>query len=161
MTDLSDDQTDNENNDIWSPPNNLIGPILDALNSPLTPDLLLRAPIDTAGNPNYGAMARQLMTLAGFQAPSSLISESQPIATSSPDAIISTDGTSLQGSDPIQLIGHGGTPGNNSAQNAQVKAVVRILGLNRDQRDELHRRISKQGMGWDEIMQEGLDILGQ
>lgn len=39
----------------------------------------------------------------------------------------------------ITLIGTEGTPGNNQAQNAQIKAVVRILGLNSSQREQLHR----------------------
>jgi RHS repeat-associated protein len=51
-----------------------------------------------------------------------------------------------------------GTPGNNQAQNAQVKAVVRILGLTPGQRQQLHREISGQNYGFQEILRIGQEI---
>jgi hypothetical protein len=62
--------------------------------------------------------------------------------------------------DAIQLAGGEGTPGNNQAQNKQFRAVVKALGLDQDQAQELHQEISKQGLGYHEIMQRGIDMFG-
>lgn len=62
--------------------------------------------------------------------------------------------------DAVQLAGGEGTPGNNQAQNKQFRAVVKALGLNQDQANELHQEISKQGLGYHEIMQRGQDMFG-
>jgi hypothetical protein len=62
--------------------------------------------------------------------------------------------------DVIQLAGGEGTPGNNQAQNKQFKAVVKAMGLNKDQAQQLHQEISKQGLGYQEIMERARDILG-
>ncbi|WP_159835872.1 hypothetical protein [Burkholderia sp. 8Y] len=58
------------------------------------------------------------------------------------------------------LAGGEGTPGNNQAQNKQSKAVVKALGLNKDQAQELHMEISRQGLGYHEIMERALDMFG-
>ena len=60
--------------------------------------------------------------------------------------------------DPFVVAGGGGTPGNNQAQNAQVKAVVRILGLSPGQRQQLHREISGQNYGFQQIFEIGQAI---
>jgi RHS repeat-associated protein len=57
--------------------------------------------------------------------------------------------------DPTQIAGSTGTPGNNQAQNAQVNAVVRILGLTPNQREQLHREISGQNYSYRDILQIG------
>ena len=51
-----------------------------------------------------------------------------------------------------------GAPGNNQAQNAQVRAVVRILGLTPAQRQQLHREISGQNYDFQEIVRIGQEI---
>ncbi|MFM0321635.1 hypothetical protein [Caballeronia glebae] len=61
----------------------------------------------------------------------------------------------------VDLVAGGeGTPGNNQAQNKQFKAVVRALGLDKNQAQELHMEISKQGLGYQEIMERARDIFG-
>lgn len=62
--------------------------------------------------------------------------------------------------DTLQLAGGEGTPGNNQAQNKQFKAVVKALGLSRDQAQELHQEISRQGLGYHEIMERARDLFG-
>lgn len=58
------------------------------------------------------------------------------------------------------LTGSGGTPGNNQAQNRQVRDVVRNIGLSPSQRDLLHREISGQNLGYHEILQIAIEIKG-
>lgn len=62
--------------------------------------------------------------------------------------------------DALLLSGAEGTPGNNQAQNKQFKAVVRALGLNPGQARQLHEEISRQGLGYHEILQRGQDMFG-
>jgi RHS repeat-associated protein len=62
--------------------------------------------------------------------------------------------------DPMGLASSG-TPGNNSAQNKQFRDACTKLGLNKDQRNRLHREISGQGMGFHEILQTGKDMFGK
>jgi hypothetical protein len=62
--------------------------------------------------------------------------------------------------DAMLLAGAEGTPGNNQAQNKQFKAVVRTLGLNPGQARQLHDEISKQRLGYHEILQRGQDMFG-
>ena len=54
----------------------------------------------------------------------------------------------------------GNTPMNNSRQNAQFNAVVRALGLNKDQQRELHDAISGRGFGFREILDLARDMFG-
>lgn len=63
--------------------------------------------------------------------------------------------------DFLVLVGSGGTPGNNQAQNKQVDDVVRILRLTKDQRRALHREISGQNAGYHEILQIARDKFGK
>ncbi|SAK62677.1 hypothetical protein AWB76_03292 [Caballeronia temeraria] len=58
------------------------------------------------------------------------------------------------------LAGGEGTPGNNQAQNKQCRAVVTALKLNKDQAQQLHLEISKQRMGYHEIMECAKDMFG-
>ncbi|WP_244848144.1 hypothetical protein [Caballeronia sp. SL2Y3] len=58
------------------------------------------------------------------------------------------------------LAGGEGTPSNNQAQNKQFRAVVRALGLDKDQAQELHMEVSKQGLGYHEIMERAQDLFG-
>lgn len=67
---------------------------------------------------------------------------------------------SPSGDDAVQLAGSEGTPGNNQAQNRQFRSVVKTLGLNKDQAQELHQEISGQGLGYHEIMQRAMDMFG-
>jgi hypothetical protein len=61
----------------------------------------------------------------------------------------------------VQLAANDGTPGNNQAQNKQVNDVVRILGLTRDQRKELHWEITGRNLGFQEILRIGREIKGK
>ena len=47
----------------------------------------------------------------------------------------------------------GDTPMNNKKQNEQIDAIVRMLGLSKKQRKRLHKEISGQGFGFQEILQ--------
>ncbi|CAD6562094.1 hypothetical protein ACFQ3P_37005 [Paraburkholderia sabiae] len=58
------------------------------------------------------------------------------------------------------LAGGEGTPRGNQAQNRQFKAVVRALGLDQDQAQELHREISGQGLGYHEVLERAIDLFG-
>lgn len=60
----------------------------------------------------------------------------------------------------IQLAGGEGTPGNNQAQNRQTRDVVRALGLDKDQAQQLHREVSGEGLGYHEIMERAKDLFG-
>jgi hypothetical protein len=62
--------------------------------------------------------------------------------------------------DVQQVAGGEGTPGNNQAQNKQFRAVVKALGLNQDQARQLHDEISKQRLGYHEMMERGQDMFG-
>ncbi|RQM49772.1 hypothetical protein EHZ19_05095 [Paraburkholderia bannensis] len=66
----------------------------------------------------------------------------------------------LPDGDVLELAGGEGTPGNNQAQNTQFKAVVKALGLNKDQARQLHDDISKQGLGYHEMLERGQDLFG-
>lgn len=61
----------------------------------------------------------------------------------------------------VHPVADDGTPGNNQAQNAQVDAVVRILGLTKDQRQALHREISGENHGFQEILKTAKDMFGR
>jgi hypothetical protein len=85
------------------------------------------------------------------------IHDFDPGGTWDPDAldpIIGADGTQLAGSSD-------GTPGNNQAQNKQFSAVVRILGLDQDQAKELHRAISGQNYGFQQILKIGGEMFNK
>ncbi|MFT4064525.1 hypothetical protein [Paraburkholderia sp.] len=62
--------------------------------------------------------------------------------------------------DVVDLAGSEGTPRNNHAQNKQFKAVVKALRLNQDQARQLHDDISKQGLGYHEMLKRGQDLFG-
>ncbi|MBB5507926.1 hypothetical protein [Paraburkholderia atlantica] len=62
--------------------------------------------------------------------------------------------------DALQVAGSEGTPRNNQAQNRQFKAVVRALGLNKDQAQRLHRDTSRQGLGYHEMLELGQEKFG-
>lgn len=62
---------------------------------------------------------------------------------------------------PIVVAGHGGTPGNNRAQNRQIDALVKQFGLTKDQRQQLHQIISGQNLGYSEIKQIIIDEYGE
>ncbi|CAG9264025.1 conserved hypothetical protein [Burkholderia diffusa] len=62
--------------------------------------------------------------------------------------------------DVEELAGSEGTPRNNQAQNKQFKAVVKVLGLNPSQARQLHEDISKQGLGYHEMLERGQDMFG-
>ncbi|MCC8401432.1 hypothetical protein LJ655_05905 [Paraburkholderia sp. MMS20-SJTN17] len=62
--------------------------------------------------------------------------------------------------DAVQVAGSEGTPRNNLAQNKQFKAVVKALGLNKNQARQLHDDISKQGLGYHEMLERGQDMFG-
>jgi hypothetical protein len=61
----------------------------------------------------------------------------------------------------VQIAANDGTPGNNQAQNKQVNDVVKVLGLTRDQRKELHLEIAGQNFGFQEILRIGREIKGK
>jgi hypothetical protein len=61
----------------------------------------------------------------------------------------------------IQVAANDGTPGNNQAQNAQVRAIQVELGLDDDQRRQLHKAISGQGLGFHDIRQIAIDMFGK
>ena len=52
----------------------------------------------------------------------------------------------------------GNTPRNNQAQNKQVKSIVKKVGLTKDQQDELHSIVTHQGMSYEEMMEEAINI---
>jgi len=58
----------------------------------------------------------------------------------------------------VQLAGGEGMPRNNQAQNRQTRDVVRVLGLNQDQAQQLHREVSGEGLGYHEIMERAKDM---
>lgn len=58
----------------------------------------------------------------------------------------------------VQLAGAEGMPRNNQAQNRQTRDVVRALGLNRDEAQQLHREVSGEGLGYHEIMERAKDM---
>jgi len=83
--------------------------------------------------------------------------DSRPLGDASPFAYhpdVPDDGV-------VQLAGSQGTPRNNQAQNAQFRAVVKALGLNPSQARQLHEEISKQGLGYHEMLERGRDIFGE
>ncbi|MBW0005451.1 MAG: hypothetical protein JO216_18410 [Hyphomicrobiales bacterium] len=67
----------------------------------------------------------------------------------------------IQANNDFQLVAGDGTPGSNQAQNAQVDAVVRILRLTPDQRQQLHFEISGQNYGFQEILRTAKDMFGK
>ncbi|CUX57294.1 DUF4150 domain-containing protein [Agrobacterium tumefaciens] len=62
---------------------------------------------------------------------------------------------------PILLASSGGTPGNNRAQNRQVRALGKQYGLTDDQLEQLHEIITKQNYGFQEIKQIIIDEFGK
>lgn len=62
---------------------------------------------------------------------------------------------------PILLAGSGGTPGNNQAQNKQINSLVKIYSLSKDERQQLHRIIGGQGLGYQEIKQIIIEEFGK
>jgi hypothetical protein len=60
-----------------------------------------------------------------------------------------------------QVAANDGMPGNNQAQNAQVRAIQVEFGLSDAQRDRLHQEISGQGYGYHEIRQIAIDMFGK
>lgn len=61
----------------------------------------------------------------------------------------------------IQVAANDGTPGNNQAQNAQVRAIQVELGLDKDQRQQLHDAISGQGYGYHRIREIAIEMFGK
>lgn len=55
----------------------------------------------------------------------------------------------------------GGTPGNNQAQNKQVRDIVVSMGLNRQQQRELHDEISGQNLSFQQIRAIAIDMFGK
>lgn len=105
--------------------------------------------------------------LAGIAAMSLVSGTSADAATTNPEGQTLLDDAqpfeyqpSPPGGDGVLLAGAEGTPGNNQAQNRQFRSVVKALGLNQDQAQELHQEISKQGLGYHEIMQRAIDMFG-
>jgi hypothetical protein len=70
------------------------------------------------------------------------------------------DGTQTRTSN-VELAADDGTPGNNQAQNAQMNAIVRTLGLTKDQRQQLHIEISGQNYGYLEILEIARGMFGK
>ncbi|KQO75102.1 PAAR-like domain-containing protein [Rhizobium sp. Leaf262] len=62
---------------------------------------------------------------------------------------------------PILLVSSGGSPGNNRAQNRQVRALGKQYGLTDDQLEQLHEIITKQNYGYQEIKQIIVDEFGK
>ncbi|WP_326489855.1 hypothetical protein [Paraburkholderia sp. HP33-1] len=62
--------------------------------------------------------------------------------------------------DAMQLAGADGRPGNNQAQNRQFKAVVKALGLNKDQARRLHYDIQKDDLEYHGMMERALELFG-
>jgi hypothetical protein len=62
--------------------------------------------------------------------------------------------------DAMQLAGADGRPGNNQAQNRQFKAVVKALGLNKDQARRLHYDIQSDDLEYHGMMERALDLFG-
>ncbi|MFT4067204.1 hypothetical protein [Paraburkholderia sp.] len=62
--------------------------------------------------------------------------------------------------DAMQLAGADGRPGNNQAQNKQFKAVVKALGLNKDQARRLHYDIQEDYLEYHGMMERALDLFG-
>jgi hypothetical protein len=62
---------------------------------------------------------------------------------------------------PLNFAANDGTPRNNQAQNKQINDVVRMLGLSKDQRRQLHLEISGQNFGFQEILRIGREVKGK
>lgn len=60
-----------------------------------------------------------------------------------------------------QVAANDGMPGSNQAQNAQVRAIVVELGLDKAQARQLHEEITGQGYGFHEIRQIAIDKFGK
>jgi hypothetical protein len=106
------------------------------LGQPQTPQ---RQPVTGTGQPNAGVPTNYAQhDVAG-----------DPNASSSPFA------------PDTRVAANDGMPGNNQAQNAQVRAIVVELGLDKDQRQQLHAAISGQGYGYHEIRQIAIDMFGK
>jgi hypothetical protein len=84
-----------------------------------------------------------------------------PTEAASPNAQSAGLSSSPPQSGPQQVAANDGTPGNNQAQKAQVDAIVRELGLDRDQRRRFHDEITSQGQGYQEIRQIAIDMFGK
>jgi RHS repeat-associated protein len=65
--------------------------------------------------------------------------------------------------DATQVAGvkNGDTMGGNGRENEQAKSVAVQLGLSREQRDELHRAITKEGYDYQEVLRIGREIAGK
>lgn len=78
-------------------------------------------------------------------------------ASGQTNAYAYVNGNPVQLNDPFGL-GSTGTPGNNQAQNKQVRDIVRELGLSKGQRRELHDAITGQDYGYHEIKAIAIDM---
>ncbi|WP_080403843.1 RHS repeat-associated core domain-containing protein [Burkholderia ubonensis] len=68
----------------------------------------------------------------------------------------------LEMGEAIQVAGNGGDRmGGNQRENKQFQDVVVKLRLNKSQAQELHSVITKQGFGYHEILQIGIDMFGK
>ena len=67
----------------------------------------------------------------------------------------------VAGSIGAETVADDGTPGNNQAQNKQVRDIVRILRLTKKQRDPLHDDISGENMGFGQILDRAKDKFGK
>ncbi len=79
----------------------------------------------------------------------------RPIYTTPKEEAPPFDGQQLKAEDQTDHMGksRGDTPGNNQAQNKQVKSLGKKYNLSDKQLERLHDRISKQGYGYKEIEQ--------
>ncbi|SAL23488.1 hypothetical protein AWB74_00955 [Caballeronia arvi] len=66
----------------------------------------------------------------------------------------------MPGGNVLDLGGADGRPGNNQAQNKQFKAVVKALGLNKDQARRLHYDIQAEDLEYHGIMERAVDMFG-
>ncbi|MCL2807485.1 MAG: HINT domain-containing protein, partial [Coriobacteriia bacterium] len=55
---------------------------------------------------------------------------------------------------------HGNAPRDNRKQNEQVRAVVKKLGLTKSQKRELHDSISREGLGYQEVLEAARELFG-
>jgi hypothetical protein len=65
------------------------------------------------------------------------------------------------GNNNVETIAGDGTPGNNQAQNAQVRSIVKRLGLTPGQRQKLHLEITGENYDYQEILEIAKDMFGK
>ncbi|MBF0560718.1 MAG: hypothetical protein HQL37_01630 [Alphaproteobacteria bacterium] len=65
------------------------------------------------------------------------------------------------GGQDLRVAADDGMPGDHDRANKQVRAIARKLGLNKDQREELHHEISGKNMNYKQILDEAKDRFGK